>query len=206
MHRKSAYLVFVAVLGLLVIGIIMLFSTSAFARESHGDVYAFVKRQGVWLVIGFCICVGTALIDYHLWQRTWWIWFGLALVALALCFVPHLGLRLNGSRRWIGIARIAFQPSEIAKIATIFFLAAWYSRFEKSRRELLHGFFYPLLIIAPLLGLILGEVDLGTTALIAATALVVMFVAGANPFLLGGICVSGFAGLLFVATRMSERM
>ena len=45
MHRKSAYLVFVAVLGLLAIGIIMLFSTSAFARESHGDVYVFVKRQ-----------------------------------------------------------------------------------------------------------------------------------------------------------------
>src|SRR3982751_5046354 len=77
MHRRSAYLVLLAVLGLLVIGIIMLFSTSAFARESHGDVYAFVKRQAVWLVLGFVVSAVTALLDYHFWQRTWWLWFAL---------------------------------------------------------------------------------------------------------------------------------
>ena len=49
---------FLAVLGLLVIGIVMLFSTSAFARDSHGDVYFFVKRQGLWLGIGLAICIG----------------------------------------------------------------------------------------------------------------------------------------------------
>src|SRR2546430_1924460 len=56
MHRKSAYILFVAVLGMLVIGIVMLFSTSAFARDSHGDVYFFIKRQGVWLAIGLTLC------------------------------------------------------------------------------------------------------------------------------------------------------
>src|SRR5690349_3424343 len=101
MHRKSAYLLFIAVLGLLVVGIVMLFSTSAFARDNHGDVYIFTKRQCVWLVIGLAFCTAAALLDYHFWQRTWWIWVVLAAVALALCFVPHIGMRLNGSRRWI---------------------------------------------------------------------------------------------------------
>ena len=86
MHRKSAYLLFLAVLAMLVIGIVMLFSTSAFARDSHGDVYFFVKRQAVWLGIGLVVCIAAALIDYHFWQRTWWIWFGLALVALGALF------------------------------------------------------------------------------------------------------------------------
>src|SRR5215212_11976002 len=117
MHRKSAYLVFLAVLGLLVIGIIMLFSTSAFARESHGDVYAFVKRQGVWLVLGFAVATVATLLDYHFWQRSWWLWLAVAIAALILCFVPHVGLRLNGSRRWIGLGTVSFQPSELAKIA-----------------------------------------------------------------------------------------
>src|SRR5437764_2903509 len=99
MHRKSAYILFVAVLAMLVIGIVMLFSTSAFARDSHGDTYFFLKRQAVWLALGLVICVATALIDYHLWQRTWWFWFALAVVSLALCFVPHFGMRINGSRR-----------------------------------------------------------------------------------------------------------
>ena len=206
MHRKSAFLVFVAVLGLLVIGIIMLFSTSAFARESHGDVYAFVKRQAVWLVVGFVVCTVAAVVDYHFWQRTWWIWFGIVLVALAMCFVPHVGLRLNGSRRWIGLRSVSFQPSEMAKIAVVFFLAYWFTAREKTSSHPLWGFIFPVLIILPMLGLILGEVDLGTTALISATAFAVMFVAGANPILLGGISVTALGGILFLATQMSERM
>jgi cell division protein FtsW len=206
MHRKSAYFVFVAVLALLVIGIIMLFSTSAFARESHGDVYAFVKRQAVWVVVGLVVCVAAAVIDYHFWQRTWWIWFALALMTLVLCFVPHIGMRINGSRRWIGLGGLNFQPSELAKIAVVFFFACWFSRHEKVSSHPLYGFLFPLLILAPVLGLILGEVDLGTTALIAAMAFVVMFVAGTNPALLGMISVLGLGGILFVATQMSERM
>ncbi len=77
MHRKSAYILFLAVLGLLVIGIVMLFSTSAFARDSHGDVYFFIKRQAMWFGVGLVVCIFAALIDYHWWQRTWWLWFGL---------------------------------------------------------------------------------------------------------------------------------
>jgi len=206
MHRRSAYLVFVAVLGLLVIGIIMLFSTSAFAKESHGDVYAFVKRQAVWLVIGLVVCIIAALVDYHFWQRTWWLWFGIALVALALCFVPHVGLRLNGSRRWIGLGPISVQPSEMAKIAVIFFLAYWFTAREKTSSHPVYGFILPIVIILPLLVLILAEVDLGTTALISTTAFAVMFIAGTNPILLGGIFVAGIGGILFMATQMSERM
>jgi cell division protein FtsW len=206
MHRKSAYFVFVAVLALLVIGIIMLFSTSAFARESHGDVYAFVKRQAVWVVLGLIVCVAAAVIDYHFWQRTWWIWFAFALAALVLCFVPHVGMRINGSRRWIGLGGLNFQPSEVAKVAVVFLFAYWFSRYEKVSSHPLYGFLFPLLILAPVLGLILGEVDLGTTALIAAMAFVVMFVAGTNPALLGMISVLGLGGILFVATQMSERM
>src|ERR1700730_19370490 len=111
MHRKSAYFLFLAVLGLLVCGIVMLFSTSAFARDSHGDVYFFIKRQALWLGIGLVICTAAALVDYHFWQRTWWIWFGLAFIALALCFAPHLGMRINGSPRWGGIVAITVPAS-----------------------------------------------------------------------------------------------
>ncbi|MEP6937100.1 MAG: putative lipid II flippase FtsW [Chthoniobacterales bacterium] len=206
MHRKSAYFLFLAVLGMLVIGIVMLFSTSAFARDSHGDVYFFVKRQAMWLGVGLIGCAVAALTDYHWWQRTWWLWFTLAVVALALCFVPHIGMRINGSRRWLGFGPFTFQPSELGKIAAVFFLAWWFATYEKSSRQILHGFVFPLLIVAILLLLILTEVDLGTTALIGATAFVMMFVAGANPLMLGLLSLSGVGGILFVATRMSERM
>jgi len=206
MHRKSAYILFLAVLALLVIGIVMLFSTSAFARDAHGDVGFFIKRQGFWIGIGLVACTGAALVDYHLWQRTWWIWFAIALAALALCFAPHFGLRINGSRRWIGLGQFAFQPSEIAKIAAVFFLAWWFSHFEKNAGHSLYGFIIPLGIVSSLLALILFEVDLGTTALLAAAALVVMFVAGTSPILIIGTALAGVGGIFVVATQISQRM
>src|SRR5438270_1482649 len=136
MHRKSAHFLFLAVLGMLVIGIVMLFSTSAFARDAHGDVYFFIKRQAIWLGIGLTACMVATLVDYHFWQRTWWLWFAGALGTLALCFVPHLGMRINGSRRWVGAGPITFQPSEIAKIAVVFFSSLVVCAFRETEREL----------------------------------------------------------------------
>lgn len=204
MHRKSAGVLFFAVLGVLVIGIVMLFSTSAFARDSHGDAYFFLKRQALWLSIGLVICFAVALIDYHFWQRTWWLWLALALLTLALCFVPHLGLRINGSRRWIGLGPVAFQPSEIAKIATVFFLAWWFAHYEKATRHPVFGFAIPLAVVSTLLVLIICEVDLGTTALVGAAAVVIMFVAGTSPILLGLLASAGTGAIFFVARH--ERM
>jgi cell division protein FtsW len=206
MRRKSAYILFLAVLGLLVIGIVMLFSTSAYARDSHGDVYFFIKRQAIWIGIGLVGCVFATLVNYQFWQKTWWLWFAVALAALALCYIPHIGMRINGSRRWVGYGPITFQPSELAKIATIMFLAAWFARGEKPNGTVLSGFIIPLAIISVPAALVLGEVDLGTTALIGTTAFVVMFIAGTNPLWLGGLAVAGLGGLLVVATQISERM
>ena len=206
MRRKSAYILFLAVLGLLVIGIVMLFSTSAYARDSHGDVYFFIKRQAIWIGIGLVACIFAALVNYQFWQKTWWLWFAVALAALALCYIPHIGMRINGSRRWVGYGPITFQPSELAKIATIIFLAAWFARREKPDGNVLSEFIIPLAIISVPAALVLGEVDLGTTALIGTTAFVVMFIAGTNPLWLGGLAVAGLGGLLVVATQISERM
>jgi len=206
MRRKSAYILFLAVLALLVIGIVMLFSTSAYARDSHGDVYFFIKRQAIWAGIGLAACIFAALMNYQFWQKTWWLWFAMALAALALCYIPHIGMRINGSRRWVGYGPITFQPSELAKIAAIFFLAAWFARREKPDGNVLSEFIIPLAIISVPAALVLGEVDLGTTALIGTTAFVVMFIAGTNPLWLGGLAVAGLGGLLIVATQISERM
>jgi cell division protein FtsW len=206
MRRKSAYILFLAVLALLVIGIVMLFSTSAYARDSHGDVYFFIKRQAIWIGIGLVACIFAALMNYQFWQKTWWLWFAMALAALALCYIPHIGMRINGSRRWVGYGPITFQPSEFAKIATIIFLAAWFARREKPDGNMFSEFIIPLAIISVPAALVLGEVDLGTTALIGTTAFVVMFIAGTNPLWLGGLAVAGLGGLLIVATQISERM
>ena len=103
MQKHGIHLLLLTVAGLVVLGLVMLFSTSAFARDSHGDIYFFVKRQVMWLVVGLAVAVFAARMDYHYWQRTWMFWFGGTFFLLLLCFVPHIGHRLNGSSRWLNI-------------------------------------------------------------------------------------------------------
>lgn len=205
MQRKSAYILFLAVLGLLAIGIVILFSTGAYARDSQGDVYFYVRKHAIWLGIGLVVCSIVALVDYHFWQRTWWIWFALSLAGLALCFLPPLRHKINGSWRWLAFHNITCQPSEFAKIAAVFFLAYWFARHEPQSKQFWRGFVLPLAVIGLLVSLIITEVDLGTTILIGATAFIVMFVAGSNLALLGALPLGGLAAIFYLAIRIPER-
>ena len=65
MQRNAIYVLLLMVAGLVALGLVMLFSTSAFAQDSHGDIYYFVKRQALWLGIGLMIGIVISMIDYH---------------------------------------------------------------------------------------------------------------------------------------------
>ena len=206
MSKNSARILVLSVAALVSIGMVMLFSASAYARDSHGDVYFFLKRQSVWLAIGIVACVLATVIDYHFWSRAWGPLFLAAAALLALCFVPHIGLRLNGSSRWVRLGPLVFQPSEIGKLAAIVALAWWFTKFEARSSQFLHGFVLPMMLIGVLMLLIVREEDLGTTLLIGATMVAVMLVAGSNPIYMTLLAIAGFGGILFLATHMTERM
>jgi cell division protein FtsW len=205
MQRQGIHLLLLSVVALVTLGVVMLFSTSAFAQDSHGDIYYFVKRQIFWLFIGGGACVAGALIDYHRW-REWWPWcYGISAILLMLCFVPHVGMRINGASRWINLHAATFQPSEVAKLGALFFLCWWFSREETHPRRLLHGLIIPFGVVGVLIGLIAREVDLGTSALIGSVTLAVCFVAGANWMLIAGFFVTGLTALIGAAMMIPER-
>jgi cell division protein FtsW len=206
MRRRTGYILILSMGSLLVIGIVMLFSTGAFAHDSRGDMYFFVKRQLMWLVIGGSALVAAAMVDYRVWAR-WWPWiYGLAVVMLILCFVPPIGMKVNGAWRWINLGFASFQPSELGKIAVLFFLASWYARHEEQAAEFWRGFALPLAAAGVIMALIVVEVDLGATALIGTTALAVAFVAGAGLRWLVPLVCAGVAVLSVAAFHIEERM
>lgn len=206
MRRRTGYILIFSMVSLLVIGIVMLFSTAAFAQDSRGDMYYFVKRQMMWLVIGGSALVVAATIDYRVWAR-WWPWiYGLAVVLLVLCFVPPIGMKINGAWRWINLGFATFQPSELGKIAVIISLAWWYQRNEEASGQFWRGFAAPLAIAGVIMGLIVIEVDLGATALIGTTALAMMFVAGAGLRWIIPLILAGAAGLAVAVFHIEERM
>jgi cell division protein FtsW len=205
MHKQSAYLLVLAVTTLILIGIVMLFSTGAYAPDSHGDEFGFLKKQSFWLGVGFAGAIACSLVDYHRWQQTWHFWLGASIVLLTFCFIRPIGMRLNGSSRWVHAGPLTFQPSELAKLAAVVFIAWWFSKREEVEKGFLRSFAFPFAVTGAILLLIITETDLGTTLLIGGTVLLMMFVAGTSLRYLGPLVLSGLLGLLAVAWRISER-
>lgn len=205
MQRHAVNIMLLMVAGLTALGLVMLFSTGGFAKDSHGDIYYFVKRQAVWMGLGIVIATAIAWFDYRILQKLWLPFLIGTTILLVLCFVPGIGLRINGSSRWINTGIMAFQPSEAAKLSAIVFLAWWFSRPETRLKTFVDGVGIPLGVLSVPLLLILLEVDMGTTALIGATALAVMFIAGTAMRWLVGLTGAGFAGLLVLAFGIDER-
>lgn len=206
MRRATAYVLIISMLGLLAIGIVMLLSTGAFAKDSRGDMYFFVKRQALWLGVGGVALAAAALLDYRWWAKLWPFVFGAAVIALALCFVPPIGMRINGAWRWLNLGVASFQPSELGKVAMLFFLAWWYHRYEEEAAEFWRGFVFPLCAVGVIMALVVIEVDLGATTLIGLTTLAVMFVAGTGLRWLLPLLGLGLSGLVFAIFNIGERM
>lgn len=206
MQKNVTTFLLIAVAGLIALGLVMLFSTGAYARDSHGDMYLFVKRQGMWLVVGICAALFAASLDYHFWRKWWWVFFAGSAFLLLLCFIPPIGQRINGSSRWINLGFGAIQPSEFAKVSSIFFVAWWFSREDVEFESFKNGLLIPLAVLGIPMALIVMEVDIGNTALIGATAFAVMFVAGAALRWLSILGPLAFASIFVVALAVPERV
>jgi len=197
MHRKSLVLLLSSVSFLIIVGFVMLISTCIFSAHADADDgYREAKRQALWFLIGVGACWFAAATDFRLWKRrVWWIYAAVCFF-LALCYLPGVGMEINGERRWVGLGPLQVQPSEVGKIGVIVFLAYWFSRHPDCGKDFLRGFAYPLGIIALPLVLILFEVDIGTTSVLAATAFLMLFVAGSNWKYLTGLAMVGFITFL----------
>lgn len=210
MHRKSAVLLLSSVSFLVIVGFVMLVSTCVFsAQASEIDGYREAKKQAVSLVIGIGVLWAAAMIDYRFWKRHVWFVLGVVSFFLALCYLPGVGLEVNGERRWIGAGPLRVQPSEMAKIAVAVFLAYWFSRYPDCGKDPVRGFLLPLAIVALPLSLVLFEVDIGTTAVLSVTSLLVLFVAGVDWKYLSSVVMAGvitFLGMLSYAPNRMERI
>ena len=206
MHRKSIYGLLLAVTVLIVIGCVMLFSTSAFANEKGKSPEYFIKHQSTWLAIGLFFCAVVAKTDYLHWRRVAWPMYGVAAILLVLCFVPHIGQKINGAHRWLNLGFASFQPSELAKLAVVVAIARWFTQKDCDPARFVQGFLVPICIAGGLMALIVVEVDMGSTALIGAAAIGLMFIAGTRLSILVPIFASGLALMFYVAHQMPERL
>jgi cell division protein FtsW len=206
MQRLGVLLLMVAVGFLVAMGLVMLASTGEYAPDAHGKSYFFLKHQLMWFGVGVCGCVCFARTNYQKLVKNWgWIYLA-AVILLFCCFIPGIGAKINGSRRWIRLMAFTFQPSELGKMAAVFAMAWWFSQEKGIEKEWIRGFFAPLGIIGVLMGLTICEVDVGSTVLIGGTAVSMLFIAGAPWRFVGTIALSGVLAVCAAIRFMPERL
>lgn len=198
MWKTPTLLVFI-VLCLMIFGVVMLASTSGIkAQAIYGDPQYFLKRQLVWALIALMAGGISSRIDYHRWRALAVPVFALAVVGLALVFVPGIGVKIGGSRRWLHFGPAGLQPSEFAKFALILVMAWWMAREQRHAQEFIRGAFIPACLMGSAIGLIFLEPDFGTTLLAASVGIIIMYAGGARSrylllFALAGLSVFALA-------------
>ncbi len=195
---KSDKFLFLATLLLVCMSVVMVYSASAVVLgEKHENPYLFLFKQGTWALLGLLFVQLVMRIDYRNYRQPVVIWTGLIVVGLALVGVLF-GSPRNGATRWLNIGPLGIQPSELAKILVILFIAALLER----RMERINEPAYALLPIAGVLGaivlLILGQPDLGTAASIVVIAGVMIFAAGISYRYIAALALMAAPALYFL--------
>jgi cell division protein FtsW len=174
---------FAVVATLVGIGLVMVFSaSSATAYAEHGDIAYYVKRQLVWLAVGLVAAFAVYRMDLSRLKRSAPYLLIAAIAGLLLVFVPHIGIGVNGGRRWIGMSALSFQPSEFAKLALVIYLSAVLASRGERITSLVRGLFPLCVPVVVMAVLVLKEPDMGTASLLVFVAFALFFAAGARIF------------------------
>lgn len=183
-----------AVLGLLIIGLMMVASSSVMiSTKYYHQPFHFLIRQCCYLAAGFLVALVVMRIDSQIWEKLSMPLLLACLVMLMLVLIPGIGRSVNGSRRWLALGPIGIQVSELAKMTMIFYVAGYLVRQQKQIGASILGFIKPMIILGMVSVLLLLEPDFGATVVIAGTIMAMLFLAGVKlRYYIGLVILVGF--------------
>lgn len=204
--NHADYIMYALVIVCVILGLVMLYSTSSYnGQVKFSDSAYYLKKQFFATSIGLLLMYIVSQCDYHMWERFAFPAYILSLILSAL--VLAVGSSYNGSKRWLSIGGLSFQPAEFAKIAVILFLA-WYISHSKKKIVSIFSMLKVIIMIMPIVALV-GTNNLSTAIIILAIAVVIVFVAspGYKQFIIIGLVGAAFVALfLSVEQYRLERL
>jgi cell division protein FtsW len=186
----------VSTFSLVALGLAMVFiASNVMAQTQYNDPYYFIKRQGIYGLLGIGALFLGRSINYHNYKR--WVYhiLLLSLISLVLVFVPGIGGKVRGAARWLRLGPLTLQPSEFAKLALVLFMAYSLARKQEKIKYFAIGFLPHMIVAGVFVGLIGKEPDFGTAITLAALVFTMLFVGGTRLThiflaLSGGICLA----------------
>ncbi|MGN5519705.1 MULTISPECIES: putative lipid II flippase FtsW [Halopseudomonas] len=166
-------------IALLSLGLVMVSSASMeVAAGQLGSPLYYMKRQLVYMFIGVLALLGTLAVPLRFWEQSRFLLLVLAFVLLIAVLIPGIGREVNGSWRWIAVGPINVQPSELAKLFAVVFLAGYLVHRQDEVKEGWLGFIKPFLVLGPMAFLLIMEPDFGATVVLMGAAVGMMFLGG----------------------------
>jgi cell division protein FtsW len=206
MQRTISVLI-AAVLILVTIGVVMLFSASMVRGDAQfNDTAYFVKRQGFWLVLSLVAAVICARLDLRWLRAAALPMAGVCSLLLILVRIPGIGIYINGSWRWLRFGPFTVQPSEFAKIGIILAFSWWISRRRRYMHTFKRGLLPPLAALGLFAALLLAEPDFGTTILVGLVTMALLYIGGVRPLQLFGFAGAGLGALAVLLLHNENRM
>ncbi|TMN23495.1 stage V sporulation protein E [Lentibacillus cibarius] len=204
------YTLLTIILALLVIGTVMVYSSSyVWAEYKYADPHFFLKRQLLFSGIGTIAMFFFMTIPYTTWKKYSKVILLACFLLLLVVLIPGIGMERGGAQSWIGVGAFSIQPSEFMKLGLIIFLAAYLTVQQKYITSFKKGFFPSLILVFTAFGLIMLQPDLGTGAVLVATCMVMIYAAGARLLHFAGLIaigIIGFAGLILSAPYRISRI
>ncbi|MBI2083635.1 MAG: putative lipid II flippase FtsW [Deltaproteobacteria bacterium] len=181
MRKPFDYTLLLTTLLLVVVGLTMVFSASGvLAKERFQDSTLFLKKELVAAIIGFGALFLIRLVPVRFFSKAVYPLFLISLILLVLVLIPSVGTKVGGASRWFRLGPFSFQPSEIAKLALIFFMAHILTK-KREKVNLFIGFASPMVFSGLLIGLVLMGKDLGGATVMGASVFFMMFIGGVRP-------------------------
>jgi len=202
---KSDKVLFTATLLLVCASIVMVYSASAVvALERFQQPYLFLTKQGLWTVLGLAVLAVAMRVDYRTYRNEAFVWCLVGAVALMLVAVLF-SAPVNGTRRWFGIGGLGIQPSELAKVACVFFTALMLERRMHRIDDLSYSLLPIGLIVGLVVSLILLQPDFGTSISLALIVTTMVFAAGLHYRYFVGLVLAGLPAIYIVLVSAPYR-
>jgi cell division protein FtsW len=205
-HALDPWL-FGAAATLLLLGLVMVTSASmTIADKLHHDPFHFAERQAVFALVGVLAAIVVLQVPLRVWEAMAPALLVAGFVLIAVVLVPGIGREVNGSTRWIALGPLRLQPSEMARLCFVLWLAAYLVRHAAEVRGSARGFAKPLGVLAGAALLLLLEPDFGATVVLAATMFAMLFVGGVRLRDFAAVLAAAVAGLVAIALLQPYRV
>ena len=206
-HLGYDYSLLIPTLILLGLGLVAIYSASSvLAADRLGDSHYYLKRQGLFCLMGLCLLISGKNIPYTLYRKLTYPLLFFSLALLVLLAVPGVGVKVGGATRWLRFGPISFQPSELAKLSLAMYLAYSMAKKGPNMASFSKGLSPHLLVAGIFIALILLQPDLGTSVIIGGWVLILVFVGGARFHHLLGVLLLSVPILFWLIWQADYRL